>query len=132
MKDNFPSPRGDNNNIAWKQLPCLYIMRPSFVESTNTLRKRGIDVTWYKCKLPHEAFLPDFFTSPDNHQQFIIFFRYKMDDKADDFIWGEILFYLLRIYISLHVTSVKYRSKSNIFYCKLIFHVCAVLLYTKV
>ena len=58
-------------------------------------------------------FFPDFFMTPDNYQRLHInFLWYKINDKANDFIWGKILFCVLRIYTSL--TYVEYRRKPNV------------------
>ena len=61
-------------------------------------------------KLPHEPFIPDFFTPPDNNQCFhIIFLWYKKDDKADDFIWGKYCF----VYYVLWRIRIKYPGGSD-------------------
>ena len=90
------------SHVNWKQKPKQLNTILKLCTTTQTLNKTLVDL----CNVLKEetdrchviscrtsSFFPDFFTPPDNyHRLHIIFLWYKMDDKADDFIWGKYCF----------------------------------------
>ena len=95
--------RGEHSWITTNQSSLKRMKRIVHTQhrsNCNNIRNRRIGGTWLAAA---RAVYSGILTPPDNCQRLhIIFFWYKMDDKADDFIWENIssITYVIMLYFN--------------------------------